>query len=430
MRSVLRVLATAVGVALLAGGTAAADTVTTNFESPTFQPGSVSGQDGWRSARPGNVPGLPNGYDQEVAPSTGAALFGQQSLRMSNLYPNGEYFFQTYSKPVASPAGENQANTEYIAQFSFIAKTRAYQSGLLMRVSPDSGEGSRMSRVDLVDTEGGIQVVVTDSPGADGDFVDHDVAGLLSHDVPHTIRFWIKVNPGENNDLMRISIDGSDLGQCFATWENYYRTSSEQAPPPNRNTPAIMNSLQFRSSAPGFTSVGGGYLFDNVTVTTADGPGPAPCGLLIDKRADARRVSAGGRAGYQITVRNRARVTARNVWACDRIPRRMTFVSADRKLRRLGGRRCLLIPRLGAGQRAGFHVVLHVDRDTPEGTVTNIADLFPGLQPPGSPAGPAADLPARAVVKAATAIRVARALVGVKAAQASRRRRGRPGVTG
>ena len=95
-----------------------------------------------------------------------------------------------------------------------------------------------MSWVGLEDTPDGIQVSVNDTPDVDGKFVAHPVEPLLDRSSPHRIRFWIKTNPGIDNDLVRISVDGRDLGQCFTTWENYYRTAPEQAPPPNRNTPA------------------------------------------------------------------------------------------------------------------------------------------------------------------------------------------------
>src|SRR5215218_5844964 len=131
---------------------------------------------------------------------------------------------------------------------------------------------------------------------------------------------WIKVNQGIDNDLVRISVDGVDLGQCFTTWENYYRTAPEQNPPPNRNTPATINSLQFRSSVPGPPALAGnGYLFDNVSITPSNGPGPPGCDVPIEKTADSPTVTAGGRAGYKITVRNRGRLAARNLRACDRI---------------------------------------------------------------------------------------------------------------
>ena len=71
------VLATAVSVALLACGVAAASI--TLFEAPLFHPGSVNGQSGvggfpWKSAPPGAIPSCnpnPTGgeYDQEVEPN-------------------------------------------------------------------------------------------------------------------------------------------------------------------------------------------------------------------------------------------------------------------------------------------------------------------------------------------------------------------------
>jgi uncharacterized repeat protein (TIGR01451 family) len=440
MRRKFTMLAAAAGMVLLVCGVAAADTVTTTFEPSTFHPGSVAGQDGWRSAVPGNVPALPNGYDQEVVTNIGApAAFGLQSLRLSNRYtePTGEFFYQTYSKPVTAPAGETQANTEFTAEFSFISKTpTAEQPGLNVSVSPDSGEGSRMQYVGLRDTPAGIRVTVFDTPEVDGEFVPYD-AGTLDRTVPHTIKFWIKLNPGVDNDLVRIYIDGRDLGQCFTTWENYYRTAPEQAPPPNVNTPATINSLQFRSSAPGFDGVNGGYLFDNVTTTTANGPGPRGCDLVVDKDADSPTVSAGARAGYQISVRNRGRAIARNVRVCDHVPRRMIFVSADRRLRRLGRLRCLMIPSLRPGQRISFHLALQVHADAPLGKVTNIADIINGL--PGLPAGGPGTLPAPgagvppAVIAKIKAIVRARAVVRVlKRAKAERaqRRSTRPPFTG
>ena len=158
----------------------------------------------------------------------------------------------------------------FIAQFSFISRTPEFQPGLFLSVSPDSYEGSRMSWVGLDRIlKDGIQVTASDAPEVDGEFADYDLA-LLDRTVPHTIRFWIKVNPGPDNDLVRIAIDGRDVGQCFTTWENYYRTAPEQEPPPNVNTPADINSLQFRSGVPGppGLAASGGYLFDNVSVIT------------------------------------------------------------------------------------------------------------------------------------------------------------------
>ena len=133
-----------------------------------------------------------------------------------------------------------------------------------------------MSWVGLQDTADGIQVSVNDTPDVDGEFVAHP-GPLLGRSTPHRIRFRVKVNPGPDNDVVRIAVDDRNVG-CFTTWENYYRTAPEQAPPPNRNTPATINSLQFRSSVPGpLALLGRGYLFDNVSITPSNGPGPEPC---------------------------------------------------------------------------------------------------------------------------------------------------------
>ena len=311
---------------------------------------------------------------------------------MSNACASGEFFYQTYSPQELLQVGEARLNKVFIAEFAFMSTTPAHQPGLFLSVSPDSGEGSRMSWVGLEDTPDGIRVSVNDTPDVDGKFVAHPAPGPpLSRNTPHRIRFWIKVNPGIDNDLVRISVDGRDFGQCFTTWENYYRTSPEQRPPPNVNTPATINSLQFRSSVPGPPELAGnGYLFDNVSITPSNGPGPPGCDVPIEKEADQSTVRAGGRVGYRLTARNRGRLPARNLRLCDRIPRRMTFVSADRRLRRIGRQRCLTIPRLRPGQRASFHLVLQVSANAPQGTVTNIGEITPPPITPSSPAEPAA----------------------------------------
>ena len=446
MHRKLIALAAAVSMALLVSGVAAASI--TLFEPTLFHLGSVNGQSGvggfpWKSAPLGAIPScnpIPTlgQYDQAVVANTVAPPgeppgFGSQSLRMSNACASGEFFYQTYSPRELQQVGEARPNKVFLAEFAFISTTPDYQPGLFLSVSPDSGEGSRMSWVGLQDTAEGIQVSVNDTPDVDGEFVAHP-GPLLNRTSPHRIRFWIKVNPGIDNDLVRISVDGRDLGQCFTTWENYYRTAPEQAPPPNRNTPATINSLQFRSSVPGPPALAGnGYLFDNVSITPSNGPGPPGCDVPIEKTADSPTVTAGGRAGYRITVRNRGRLAARNLRACDQIPRRMTFVSADRRLRRIGRQRCLAIPRLQPGQRVSFHLVLQVNANAPQGRVTNTGEVTPppvttpspGPGSPASPGGPPA------VIATPKPIAIAKAAVKiVKRAPAQRPPAARPPFTG
>ena len=185
-RAIVGVLATFVSFALLPGGVAAASI--TLFEPTLFHPGSVNGQSGvggfpWKSAPIGAIPACvptpTNGqYDQAVVANTVAPPgeppgFGSQSLRMSNACASGEFFYQTYSPQELQQVGEARPNKVFLAEFSFMSTTPAYQPGLFLSVSPDSGEGSRMSWVGLEDTPDGIRVSVNDTPDVDGKFVAH-----------------------------------------------------------------------------------------------------------------------------------------------------------------------------------------------------------------------------------------------------------------
>jgi uncharacterized repeat protein (TIGR01451 family) len=405
-RAIVGLLAMFAGFAVLTGGVALADTVTTNFEAPAFSTtvgipppdtplGSVNGQGGWKSAVPGDIPSLPHGYDQAVVANAAIPghpapdAFGAQSLRISNAYAPDpgtappEFHFQTYSTPTIDAAGQDLTNTEYTAQFSFISvHPNQQQPGLQISVSPDNGEGGRMSYVGLLDTPTGIEVTFYDTNPA-GEWVPFNL-GVLPRGVPHTIKIWMRLIPGPNNDLVRIAIDGKDAGQCFTTWESSY----------GDNVPISDRLLFLSGNRQGndLSLLGGGYLFDNVSVTTG-GAGPPGCDLPIEKQADSRTVTAGGHVGYRLSVRNRGRLSERNLLFCDHIPRHTTFVSADRKLRRVGARRCLFIPVLRPRQRASVHLVLHVNANAPPGPLENTADLAPDLPPVLPPAPPSTMVP-------------------------------------
>ena len=258
----------------------------------------------------------------------------------------GEFFNQTYSPPVSPPAGENQPNTEYIAKFSFIQDPAPIRPGLDVSVSPDSGDGSRMSWVDLLDTPDGVQVTASDSSGADVAISSPMTLELLSPWSPHTIEFRIKLIPGEANDLVRIVIDGQRRRSVLHDLGELLPGLSGTGKPPNGNKPPNINSLQFRSSVPRRSIVpDGGYLFDNVTVTTGTGPDSPGCDVTIDKQADASTVLPAASRATRSPPATAAVPVARNVQVCDRIPRGMTFVRADRKLQRVGRKRCLVIPQ-------------------------------------------------------------------------------------
>jgi uncharacterized repeat protein (TIGR01451 family) len=156
----------------------------------------------------------------------------------------------------------------------------------------------------------------------------------------------------------------------------------------------------------------------------------APDGCpTIDKEADSPTVTAGGLAGYRITVTNRSRRhTARNLWICDRIPRHMTFVRATRRLRVFRRMRCLVIARLLPRRSTSFHLTLRVASNA-DGTETNTGEVIPGAPggggpPPGPPAPPspppAATAPPRAIARAKAKVKVVKR---VKVERQSRRPR-------
>ena len=394
MRSVVRVLTMAVSLVLLACGVAAADTVTTDFEPPGFHLGSVNGQDGWTSAMPGDVPALPAGYDQEVFPVSGIPGFGTQSLRHSNAYnePSEEFHFLTNSKPTVEPAGEHEANTEYRGQFSFTSfDPDAQQPQLYMTMSPDDGEGGRMSAVRIIDEPRGFRAVIYDTPDpATGNFVSYVARRVYSRDEVHTVRFWIKFVPGENNDIVRIFIDGEDIGNslgvCFTSWENFYRAAEQREPP-------VTRSMIFRAAGGvDNTLVGHGFLFDNVANTTANGRGPLGCGedrppIVIDKSTRTRFAQPGDLVTYRIRVRNRGDAPVRGVRACDRAPRALTFVRARPRLQRAAGRRLCRTMSLQPGERETIRATFRLRANVTAETVANgaSADIPAGSAPTPSP---------------------------------------------
>lgn len=374
-KTIVGLVAMIATVVLLPGGVAAAQsTLTSNFDS--FALGSINGQHGWRSGPADSPTGE---WDQAVVPVMdfypSVSGFGTQAWRYSNLYGSGTFSNQTFSPEHNPPATENGPDTRFIAQFSFITARTAEQPGLFVSISPDNGGGGRMFLVQLIDAATGTEVVVWDTT-ADGNFVEHPVA-VLPRGVPHTIKIWIKLHPGEDNDVVGVYIDGNDVGQCFTTWENFSRED--------------INSLLFRVAPTDFDETNGGYLFDNVTTTVDNGPGPPPeCDVPVEKHASVRTVSPGGLVRYTITARNRGDATARNLLVCDRIPPEETFVSADHRLLRVGRRRCLVINNLAPGQHMSFHIVLRVSRNAPAGRIDNGSDETDGVEPPEPPLGPPA----------------------------------------
>jgi hypothetical protein len=269
------------GLSLLSS--ARADTLgNINFESPAYTLGNINGQNGWVKT---------GSYDAAVTANTyGYTAFGGQSLRISNAVTSGSFGDQTFSPSLANEAGEADAlnggfsggtrQPHFEAQFDLASTTKAEQPGMVMSVSPDRGDGARMSYLRFVDQADGIHVFfddVTDPSHATNadNFNESDIA-TLSYATSHTIKFSIDFVNGPDNDVVRVNIDGS-LAKTGTTWEDYYRFDTESNPTLANNSRTV-DSLLFREGGTAVAAnAGNGYLVDNLSLLS--GPIVAPVTL-------------------------------------------------------------------------------------------------------------------------------------------------------
>ena len=258
------------------------------IDSTTFDPfalGSVNGQFGWSSTGP---------FDQEIVDNTyGYPTFGCKSLRISNAVTSGSFGDQTFSYSVPNEAGETIAENNgmsggvrqerFDAEFDFASTdSEAYQPGLAVTVSPDRGDGARMSYLRFEDSAGGIDVYFYDVDNAadPANFNQTQIANDLPRDEAHTARIVIDFVDGPlqssgdlANDIVTVYIDGV-LVHTGTSWENYYRYDNESNPS-LVDTSRTVDSLLFRvagTAAP--ANDGKGFLFDNMSIETGPTPGP------------------------------------------------------------------------------------------------------------------------------------------------------------
>lgn len=247
-----------------------ADSLSVNFESPTYTVGNINGQDGWTKT---------GTFDSEVVTNTyGYATFGSQSLRMSDSVTSGSFGDQTFAKPLVNAVGEVDATdgtfsegvrqTHFETQFD-IASTvpGAQQAGMHVSVSPDRGDGSRMSYLRFEDSTSGLDVFFDDVQGTTNpaNFVETQVGTGLDRTVPHTVKLVMDVVDGPSNDVVKVYIDGT-LVHTGTTWENYYRFDSEASA---EQSPRIVKTVLFRESgAANPADAGNGFLVDNLTLTS------------------------------------------------------------------------------------------------------------------------------------------------------------------
>ena len=189
-----------------------------DFESPAYALATIDGQNGWVKSGP---------YDAEVVDvnrylSAVGYGFGNQALRISDAVTSGSFGDQTFSPRTLVAAGESPAGPSYARStgthfeaFFRIGTTMATeQKGLHVSVSPDDGNGGRMSYLSFEDQADGVHVYF-----ADATFEKRDIA-TLSRGHAHSVRFVIDFKKGP--DVVQVFLDGKKA-VTGTTWEDYYR---------------------------------------------------------------------------------------------------------------------------------------------------------------------------------------------------------------
>ncbi len=241
-----------------------------DFEPPAYTVGNINGQQGWMKTGP---------YDVEVEatadyPAASGYNFGLQALRLSNAITSGSFGDQTFS-PATSPAGEGAAN-HFDATFSIGTAQATWQPGLSMSVSPDDGNGSRMTYLRFEDHIDGVHVFFVDvtNPGPYpmvSSFNEYHVA-TLDHGVAYSIGFSVDFRDGPANDVVKIYVDGV-LVHTGTTWEDYYRYDPEQTA--NGNVVPDISKMLFRLAGAAMPlNFGFGYLVDGLTLESSSLVGP------------------------------------------------------------------------------------------------------------------------------------------------------------
>jgi len=277
------------GTVLVFASVAGADAVgPITFESSQgYVPGTIN-------AQPVNSNSLPNGkwmktgpYDVKVVPvSTYPAAagygFGSQTMQISDAVTSGSFGDQTFSPGLGDEAGESGASNaglsgglrqpHFDASFLIGTAQATLQPGLHMSVSPDRGDGARMSYLRFEDQADGVHVFFIDAVdkgpvGTVATFRESDVA-TLSRDRSHLIQFSIDFKDGAANDTVKIYIDGK-LVKTGTTWEDYYRYDPEQTPQGNQ-VPTVDKLLFRESGSPNpADATTGGFLIDRVTLDSS-----------------------------------------------------------------------------------------------------------------------------------------------------------------
>jgi hypothetical protein len=215
---------------------------------------NINGQQNWSNT------GL---YDANVVLTSGYTAaagynFGDQALQISNAKTSGSFGDQTFAPLLANGAAAGTALQQFTASFSIGTTQSTQQPGLSISVSPDNGQGARMSYLRFDDQANGVHVFFDEARGAT--FKETDIA-TLSDGIAHTIRFSIDFTAASSKQVT-ITIDGK-VAAVGSTWASYYQTVEH-------NPASPVKTMLFRAGGTAVPSLQGqGYLIDNLTYASS-----------------------------------------------------------------------------------------------------------------------------------------------------------------
>ena len=248
------------------------------FESP-YVLGSINGQQGWSST---------GSFDQGIVSSP--VISGTQSFRLSNAVTSGSFGDQTFSPTLAQPAGETGADnatygvgpfkTHFESQFSI--KAIPGSLGDNMSVSPDRGDGARMSYLRFENKTDGVHVFfvdVTDPTHATNADTFNETQITVLDGAVHTVKFSVDLVDGPDNDVVKIYIDGH-LKITGTSWEDYYLYDTQSNPGLANPHSRTIRTMLFRSGGTAVpANLGKGYLIDGLSLSSSGGTS----GICTDK---------------------------------------------------------------------------------------------------------------------------------------------------
>ncbi|MFZ2555532.1 MAG: peptidoglycan-binding protein, partial [Minisyncoccia bacterium] len=169
-----------------------------------------------------------------------------------------------------SPQSGGTRQNHFEAEFRITSASATHQPGLFLSVSPDRGDGARMSYLGFADTADGIDVNFYDVQSVvdPAVFSQTLVADNLDRTTVHTAKFEIDFYDGASNDVVRIYIDGN-LVHTGTTWENYFRFDDESNPTLADESRTV-DSLLFRAGGTAAPATSGlGYLIDDISLSSS-----------------------------------------------------------------------------------------------------------------------------------------------------------------